>query len=187
MTSDFRRGMASVPVQMSAVVTGGGTDAFLTGFDALAQAVRRARGTTPPAGGGLTLSQHALLRGLAGRDDARVRELADEAGITASTATRILDALERRGVVERSRCDHDRRAVTVTLTSHGLQLLRVHDAWRRARQRSFFAELPAAERELAPDLLLRLADLIDELATGPGTEPTAEADAEPAAAPGAER
>ena len=37
----------------------------------------------------------------------------------------------------------------------------------RARQRAFFAGLPALERELAPELLGRLAGLIDELAEGP--------------------
>lgn len=146
-----------------------GTDAFLTGFDALAQAVRRARGATPPPGEQiLTLSQHALVRGLADRERARVRELADDAGITASTATRILDALERRGIVERRRSDRDRRAVTVSLTPPGRRLLEDQDAWFRARQRSFYATLPAAEQELAPDLLVRLAALIDELAGGPG-------------------
>jgi hypothetical protein len=37
----------------------------------------------------------------------------------------------------------------------------------RQRQRMFFDSLPAAERELAPDLLVRLAALIDDLAAGP--------------------
>jgi DNA-binding MarR family transcriptional regulator len=141
---------------------------FLAAFDALAQAVRRARGATAQNGEqALTLSQHALLRGLAGRDRARVRELASEAGVTASTATRILDALERRGIVERTRSSEDRRAVTITLTDSGRRLLTEQDAWLRARQRSFYATLPEAERDLAPDLLVRLAALIDELAVGP--------------------
>ena len=41
-----------------------GTDEFLVGFDALAQAVRRARGANG-ADGGLTLSQYGLLEALA--------------------------------------------------------------------------------------------------------------------------
>ena len=41
----------------------------------------------------------------------------------------------------------------------------------RGRQRAFYATLPEVERELAPDLLLRLAALIDELAVGPGGQP----------------
>ena len=41
------------------------------------------------------------------------------------------------------------------------------DEWMRARERDFYAQLPADERRLAPGLLQRLAALIDELASGP--------------------
>ncbi len=141
---------------------------FLAAFDTFVQAVRRARGA--PAQGGeraLTLSQHALLSGLSSRSDARVRELAAEAGVTASTATRILDALDRRGIVRRRRTDEDRRVVTVTLTAQGRELLTEQDEWLQARQLAFHAALPEEERRLSPDLLVRLATLIDELAAGP--------------------
>lgn len=141
---------------------------FLAAFDTFVQAVRRARGA--PAQGGereLTLSQYALLGGLAERREARVRELARQAGITASTATRILDALERREIVRRDRADEDRRAVTVTLTDHGRQLLNEQDGWVRARTLGFYDGLPEHEREMIADLLVRLATLIDELAAGP--------------------
>ena len=142
-----------------------GTEDFLAGFDALAQAVRRARGANG-ADGGLTLSQYGLLEGLHDRRAARVQELAAAAGISASTATRILDALERRGIVRRTRSRQDRRAVAVSLTDRGEELLHVERDWLRGRQGAFYASLPAAEQELAPDLLLRLAALIDELAAG---------------------
>jgi DNA-binding MarR family transcriptional regulator len=142
---------------------------FLAAFDTFVQAVRRARGA--PARGGereLTLSQYALLSGLGERRAARVRELANGAGITASTATRILDALERREIVRRDRAHEDRRAVTVTLTDHGRALLAEQDGWVRTRTLGFYEGLPPDEREMVPDLLVRLAGLIDELAAGPG-------------------
>jgi DNA-binding MarR family transcriptional regulator len=193
-----------------------GTSDFLAGFDALAQAVRRARGANgrsrvangrersanggapgtsggaaganggapgangglgeppgthgPGTDGGLTLSQYGLLELLADRQSARVQELAAHAGITPSTATRILDALERRGVVERTRSDKDRRAVAVSLTEAGRQVVHSEQEWLRGRQRTFYDALPGAEQELAPDLLFRLAALIDELAAGPDQE-----------------
>lgn len=141
---------------------------FLTAFDAFAQAVRRARGATCQAPeAALTLSQYALLQSLADRPAARVRELADDAGIAASTATRILDALQRRGIVRRTRTREDRRGITITLTGPGKQLLAGQHEWLRGRQLAFYGALPALERELAPDLLVRLAELIDELAAGP--------------------
>jgi MarR family transcriptional regulator, organic hydroperoxide resistance regulator len=191
-----------------------GTSDFLAGFDALAQAVRRARGAngrargangggggtksggggtksggggaksggggangeTPGANGvgpdaGLSLSQYGLLELLVDRQSARVQELAAHAGITPSTATRILDALQRRGVVKRTRSDEDRRAVAVSLTDAGRQVVHAEQEWLRGRQRTFYAALPGAEQELAPDLLFRLAALIDELAAGPEQQP----------------
>ena len=94
----------------------GGSKIFLAGFDALTQAVRRARGANGRGSeGGLSLSQYGLLEVLADEPSARVQELAAHAGITASTATRILDALERREIVRRTRLDEDRRAVSVSL------------------------------------------------------------------------
>jgi DNA-binding MarR family transcriptional regulator len=141
---------------------------FLTAFEAFAQAVRRARGAPAQASeAALTLSQYALLSGLADREVARVSDLAAEAGVTPSTATRILDALERRGIVSRTRPPEDRRAVAINLTETGRKVLCGHHHWVQERQRSFYAALPGVEQELAPDLLLRLAAWIDDLAVGP--------------------
>jgi DNA-binding MarR family transcriptional regulator len=141
---------------------------FLDAFDAFVQAVRRARGASShERGRSLTLSQYGLLQPLADSDGARVRELADRAGIAPSTATRILDALERRGIVDRRTTHGDRRGVSVTLTSAGREVLDDEDGWMRAREREFYASLPSDERALAPDLLKRLATFIDELAAGP--------------------
>lgn len=141
---------------------------FLAAFEAFAQAVRRTRGASSQTGAdGLTLSQYSLLQGLDGDEAARVSELAAQAAITPPTATRILDGLERRGIVSRQRPREDRRAVTIRLTDSGREVLRDYDEWFRCRQRSFYASLPGIERELAPDLLVRLAALIDELGAGP--------------------
>jgi DNA-binding MarR family transcriptional regulator len=155
-------------------------DAFLGAFDALAQAIRRARGANAQRSGDLlTFSQYALLQSLDGSGSgsggvdgggsvtARVSDLAGGAGISPSTATRILDALERRAIVRRERSPEDRRGVAVTLTDHGRRTLDRQGAWMRARQRAFYDQLPDAERELVADLLIRLAALIDELAAGP--------------------
>jgi DNA-binding MarR family transcriptional regulator len=115
----------------------------------------------------LTLSQYSLLTSLATGSAARVSDLASEAGIAPSTASRILDALERRDVVRRTRSPEDRRGVVVSLTDAGREALGRQDAWMRARQMTFFDDLPEPEREVVSDLLVRLADLIDELSAGP--------------------
>jgi DNA-binding MarR family transcriptional regulator len=138
---------------------------FMDAFDSFARAVRRARGTTAPADGhGLTLSQYGLLQPLADCGTARVRALAEQAGIAPSTATRILDVLERRGIVCRERHDGDRRAVEVTLTELGVDVLEREHEWLRGKRLDYFAGLAADERALAPGLLRGMAGLIDELA-----------------------
>jgi DNA-binding MarR family transcriptional regulator len=143
-----------------------GNEPFLAAFDTLAQAVRRARGARPGLTASLTLSQYGLLEPLLTQPSGRVRELAARAGITAPTATRILDTLERRGLVNRARASEDRRGVSVRLTHSGHALLSEEHEWLRSRQRAFYDALPPDEQALAPDLMVRVAALIDELAGG---------------------
>jgi DNA-binding MarR family transcriptional regulator len=153
---------------MTAMEPGAASEEFLVAFETLAKAVRRARGVARQAvPGHLTVSQYGLLLPLCGRETARVSDLAAEAGIAPSTATRILDALERRAIVRRTRSVDDRRGVTVTLTELGARTLSDQDGWMRARKLAFFDALPAQERELVADLLDRLAALIDDLSAGP--------------------
>ena len=152
----------------AAIVAEGEADAFLDAFESLAQAIRRARGApAQDATGRLTFSQYALIRALAGREAARVSDLAGDAEVTPSTATRILDALERRAMVRRTRSAEDRRGVTITLTERGRAALDRQDMWMRGRQRAFYEQLPVGEQALVPALLVRMATLIDELAAGP--------------------
>jgi DNA-binding MarR family transcriptional regulator len=146
---------------------GTGTDSFHDAFDALARAIRRARGAPVRDAEDLSLSQYALVRALAEHSNLRMGDLAESAAISPSTATRILDTLERRALIRRGRAPGDRRVVTVALTDRGRQALERRDLWLRGRQQAFFAALPDSQRALAPDLLRRLAVLIDELATGP--------------------
>lgn len=140
---------------------------FLDAFEAFAAAIRRARGARSADERALSLSQFSLLDPLGDGGTRRISDLAAVAGIAPSTATRILDALERRAIIARTRSEHDRRGVTVSLTRLGQDALARQRAWLRGRQRAFYEELPALEREVAPDLLVRLAALIDEIAGGP--------------------
>jgi DNA-binding MarR family transcriptional regulator len=145
------------------------SEEFLVSFETFAQAVRRARGaSSQDRAASLTLSQYGLLLPLCDSETARVSDLAAEAGIAPSTATRILDALERRALVRRARSAEDRRGVTVTLTDTGRRTLRDQDGWTRARKLTFYDQLPPDERELVSDLLVRLAALIDDLSVGSG-------------------
>lgn len=99
---------------------------------------------------GLTLSGLELLARLASAPERRLRlsALAGECGLSLSRVSRIVDALEERGLVERQQCEADARAINAQLTAPGLELARVAQATHLAAvRRRFFDEL--SEREIA--------------------------------------
>ena len=72
---------------------------------------------------GLGVSEFEVLDRLAEseRHKFRAQELADAIHLSQSALSRLIDRLERHGLVERSLCDADRRGVYVSLTEAGRQ------------------------------------------------------------------
>ena len=70
---------------------------------------------------GLPLHEFEVLLLLDGAPDGRLRmsELADRALLSQSGLTRLVDRLERAGLVERLRCAADRRGLYASLTDEG--------------------------------------------------------------------
>src|SRR5699024_1894546 len=70
---------------------------------------------------GLTLAQYDVLLRLRDSEDATMRmgELAEGVLVTTSGLTRVVDRLEKAGLVERVRVSSDRRGVRVALTDNG--------------------------------------------------------------------
>lgn len=88
---------------------------------------------------GLTSAQFALMCRVASADDDRIGALARRAGVDASTLSRALDALARRGLVEVAAVDADRRRRLAWPTEAGLRALadampRWHAAQRELRR-----------------------------------------------------
>jgi MarR family transcriptional regulator, organic hydroperoxide resistance regulator len=138
--------------------------AFDAAWDEFFGALRRARGrAVGRQRGGLSLSQYHLLRPLEDRADLPVGELALAAGVSSPTATRMLDVLERSGLVVRRRSEADRRMVGVRLTSSGRRLLARKRLQVAERRLELFNSLAPGERRHAGRLLMRLAGLIEEL------------------------
>ena len=75
---------------------------------------------------GLTLNDYEVLLHLARAPEKRMRrvDLAESVLLTASGITRLLEGLERSGLVERVLCDSDRRVAYARLTDAGAQKLR---------------------------------------------------------------
>ena len=141
-------------------------ESFTSALDEFFSAVRRsrARAAREAGAGELTLSQYQLLAPLEEEEsELQVGELAEAAGCAAPTATRMLDGLERDGIVERRPSTSDRRVVTVRLTRKGRRLRDRKERVVQEKRRALYASLGDSEREQVERLLRRLAGVIEEL------------------------
>lgn len=92
------------------------------GFERIAR-VLRADQRRAGEGLGLTPGQQAILAYLAGRDGARLSGIAADLSVTAPTASVAVEALVRRGLVQRERSGADARAVALRLSDEGRRLV----------------------------------------------------------------
>lgn len=113
--------------------------------------------TTAPFG--LTPTLLSLLRLLDTTEGRRLVDLAAALLLDASTTTRVIDRLERDGIVRRAADPSDRRAQRVTLTEAGLELRARSLAAHQESLAERFAPLSAAEQD-------QLTSLLDKLCAG---------------------
>jgi DNA-binding MarR family transcriptional regulator len=135
---------------------------FNTAWERFHRAVKRARARVPDdRPRGLTLAQFLLLQPLGERSPMTVRELAESAGVSAPTASRLIDALDAGGFVERRPSERDRRSVEITLTEDGRLVLDDTREWVEEGRRRIYEALEPDERAEAERLLSRLADIVE--------------------------
>jgi len=109
---------------------------------------------------GITLSALEVLGRLAAAEDRSLRlsALATACGLSLSRISRITDALETRGLVERRPVQSDARAVEGHLTDAGLDLIRrAQGAHFASVQRRFFEQLNDEEIALLAAIFSRFA------------------------------
>lgn len=107
---------------------------------------------------GISVQQFNILRILRGRqgDPATVKLLTARMLDKMSNASRLVDKLVQKGLVERQQSEADRRQVDITITKRGLDLVKqASDAMERD-QEVFFANLSVGEAD-------RLSRLLDKL------------------------
>ncbi len=106
------------------------------------------------------LSPHhaRALRVVVTREGARLSDLAETLHIAPRSATEVADALQERGLVERTPDPTDRRAVLLRATDAGRRVQGEVDAARRADSRDLFARLSAADRAELARLLRAVTD-----------------------------
>lgn len=108
----------------------------------------------------LTPSQLVVLKELAQRGGAQPGELARAAGLKQATISILLDKLQARGLVLRSRGDADRRTVRVQITPEGRQMLSAAPDLLQAEFGARFAHLPDWEQAYINAALTRLVSLL---------------------------
>ena len=114
---------------------------------------------------GLTLPQYRVLKSLDIRQGRRLTTLSQRLLCAKSTITRIVDQLEKDGLVRRTTDEEDRRALRVLLTDAGAELLAVaRAAHEGVVERRLNRVLTVDEQVTLRDLLEKLRDgLVREL------------------------
>ena len=104
---------------------------------------------------GLTGTQYNALRILrgAGADGIPCSEIGERMITRDPDVTRLLDRLQKRGLVERSRGKQDRRVIYGKITAAGLKLLREMDAPVDKHGREMLRHVSQANLKLLIDLL----------------------------------
>src|SRR5579872_3546298 len=90
-------------------------------------------------------------------------DLAAALGVTPSTAGRMCDRLVRKGLIRRHRDRADRRAVQVSITTPGKQVVDQATARRRKLITGILAKLPAGQQPAIADALQAFARAAGEI------------------------
>jgi DNA-binding MarR family transcriptional regulator len=108
---------------------------------------------------GLPLSSYEVLLHLADAPGQKMRmsELAETVLLSRSGLTRLVDRLERDGLICRQTCDHDARGAFAKLRPAGLEKLRAARATHLAGVRALYlSHLTEAEQELLGEVWQRM-------------------------------
>jgi len=109
-------------------------------------------------GGELTIPQLKLLKLIARTRTERISEIAAFLGVSNAAASKAIDRLARRGMVERNESKDDRRATSLSLTVKGTFILkRYEDAQNRVLEGLF--------RQFMPQDFIQTAELLDQLSS----------------------
>jgi DNA-binding MarR family transcriptional regulator len=136
---------------------------FAAAWDDFVLAIRRSQARGQQSPDGLSLAQYYLLVPLLREPSLPLSQLAEAAGVSAPTATRLVDGLEQSGLVVRERSRRDRRTVLISLTPVGRQRLKRRQRQLSRRRRLLYERLEPAERDQSERLLRHLAELIGQL------------------------
>jgi DNA-binding MarR family transcriptional regulator len=112
---------------------------------------------------GLTPRQTSILRTLVAQEGARLMDLASSSGISPSAMTRVVERLEKLGLVQRVRGQQqDGRAAMVKITPEGREARHRVDELMRRRTGEIVEALDDAEREIVLGALKKLTSAMEQ-------------------------
>jgi DNA-binding MarR family transcriptional regulator len=94
---------------------------------------------------GISMAQLNIMYSLQRNGEMTMSRLADVLGVSLSSATGLVDRIEERGYIERTRVAEDRRVVLVHVTEAGTRMLQENDALSDELMRDVLARLDPAE------------------------------------------
>ena len=109
----------------------------------------------------LSMAHFRALGALAEEERLPAGRIAAAADLTPASVTQMLDGLEARGLVVRSRSDEDRRVVMVSLTDAGRERLEAKRREFRARWREVMGHLSDEELAAGALVMARLHALLE--------------------------
>jgi DNA-binding MarR family transcriptional regulator len=110
-----------------------------------------------------TIAQYRALVVLASRGPQRMTDLAAALDVTPSTAGRMCDRLLRKALIRRHRTRADRRAVQVSITAAGREIVDQATARRRALIAGILGRLPARQQSAVASALAAFAAAAGEI------------------------
>lgn len=109
----------------------------------------------------LTMREVGVLIYLGDRADAIMTELATAVDTPLSTATRIIDRLERKGLVVRSKSERDRRLVVISLSEKGRMIDNATRENELAVALKMLESLTKGEREILLELMAKVGKALN--------------------------
>ncbi|MFE1393745.1 MarR family winged helix-turn-helix transcriptional regulator [Nocardiopsis alba] len=110
----------------------------------------------------ITLTQSLLMEAVRGMDGPSVGAVAHIVGVSSPSATRMIQQLERKGMMVRRRSERDERSTVVALTWEGERVLAERRKSMEHKQRQVFDAIRPALRPIVLDVLRDLRSAIDE-------------------------
>jgi DNA-binding MarR family transcriptional regulator len=135
-------------------------DAVLTASRSLIAVATRSLGAAAEE---TTIAQYRALVVLASRGPQRMTDLAGALDVAPSTAGRMCDRLVRKRLIRRHRARADRRAVLVSITAAGRQVVDQATTRRRELIAGILAKLPLQQQQAAAVALRAFAEAAGEI------------------------